>query len=59
MVRMLADGITAAGTDKNGHRRPRVMPGLGIAPWLQRSMGLRIRVLSLASAVLVPFWRAA
>jgi hypothetical protein len=56
---MLADGITAVGTDKNGHRRPRVMPGPGIAPWLQRSMGLRIRELSLASAVLVPFWRAA
>jgi integrase len=40
---MLADGITAADTDKNGHRRTRVMPGLGIAPWILRSMGLRIR----------------
>jgi integrase len=42
-VKMLADGITATGTDKNGRRRTRVMPGLGIAPWLQRTMGLRIR----------------
>ncbi|MDQ2814499.1 MAG: tyrosine-type recombinase/integrase [Actinomycetota bacterium] len=42
-VRMLAEGITAKGTDRNGHDRTRVMPGLGIAPWLQRTMGLRIR----------------
>jgi len=42
-VRMLAEGITAAGTDKNGRARTRVMPGVGIAPWLQRTMGLRIR----------------
>jgi hypothetical protein len=34
-VRMLADGITAAGKDRNGRKRTRVMPGLGIAPWLQ------------------------
>jgi len=42
-VQMLAEGITVAGTDKNGRKRTRVMPGLGIAPWLQRAMGLRIR----------------
>jgi integrase len=42
-VRMLAEGITAAGKDRNGRKRTRVMPGLGIAPWLQRTMGLRIR----------------
>jgi hypothetical protein len=42
-VRMLADGLTAAGTDSRGRRYTRVMPGLGIAPWLQRTMGLRIR----------------
>jgi integrase len=42
-VRMLAGGITATGTDRNGRKRTRVMPGLGIAPWLQRTMGLRIR----------------
>jgi integrase len=42
-VRMLAEGITAAGKDRNGHKRTRLMPGLGIAPWLQRTMGLRIR----------------
>jgi Phage integrase family len=42
-VRMLASGITVSGTDRNGHRRTRVMAGLGIAPWLQRTMGLRIR----------------
>ncbi|HEU5392851.1 MAG TPA: hypothetical protein VFV73_43880 [Streptosporangiaceae bacterium] len=40
---MLAEGITAVGTDKRGHRRTHVMPGTGIAPWLQRTMGLRIR----------------
>ena len=42
-VRMLAEGITVTGKDKNGHKRTRVMSGLGIAPWLQRTMGLRIR----------------
>jgi hypothetical protein len=31
-VRMLAEGITAAGTDKNGRPRTRAMSGLGIAP---------------------------
>jgi hypothetical protein len=31
-VRMLAAGITAAGRDRNGRTRTRVMPGLGIAP---------------------------
>jgi hypothetical protein len=43
VVRLLAEGITAAGPDKNGRSRTRVMPGVGIAPWLQRTMGLRIR----------------
>jgi integrase len=42
-VRMLADGLTVTGRDRNGHKRTRVMQGLGIAPWLQRTMGLRIR----------------
>jgi hypothetical protein len=42
-VAKLADGITAYGTDKLGRPRTRVMPGCGIAPWLQRTMGLRIR----------------
>jgi hypothetical protein len=42
-VRMLAGGITASGKDRNGRYYTRVMPGLGIAPWLQRTMGLRIR----------------
>jgi hypothetical protein len=42
-VRMLAEGVTVTGTDRNGHKRTRVMRGLGIAPWLQRTMGLRIR----------------
>ena len=42
-VRMLADGLTVTGQDRNGHKRTRVMSGLGIAPWLQRTMGLRIR----------------
>jgi hypothetical protein len=40
---MLATGITATRADKNGRPRTHVMPGLGIAPWLQRTMGLRIR----------------
>jgi hypothetical protein len=42
-VRMLAEGITAAGQDRTGRARTRVMPGAGIAPRLQRTMGLRIR----------------
>jgi hypothetical protein len=42
-VRMLAEGITVTGQDRNGRKRTRIMPGLGIAPWLQRTMGLRIR----------------
>jgi hypothetical protein len=42
-VAMVATGITATSTDKRGRTRTRVMPGLGIAPWLQRTMGLRIR----------------
>jgi integrase len=42
-VRKLADGLTSNGKDRNGRRRTRIMPGLGIAPWLQRTMGLRIR----------------
>jgi hypothetical protein len=31
-VRKLAEGITVTGQDRNGHRRTRVMPGLGIGP---------------------------
>jgi hypothetical protein len=42
-VRMLAEGITATAKDRNGRHYPHVKPGLGIAPWLQRTMGLRIR----------------
>jgi integrase len=42
-VRALAEGITRAGTDKLGRAYTRTSPGLGIAPWLQRTMGLRIR----------------
>jgi integrase len=42
-VWMLAEGITAHSTDKLGRPRTRVIPGAGIAPWLQRTMGLRIR----------------
>jgi hypothetical protein len=41
-VRKLADGLTVKASTKRGPRT-RVMPGLGIAPWLQRTMGLRIR----------------
>lgn len=41
-VRMLADGF-AVKTDTKRGPRTRVFPGLGIAPWLQRTMGLRIR----------------
>jgi integrase len=43
VVRTLADGLTVTGKDRHGHKRTRIMPGLGIAPWLQRTMGLRIR----------------
>ncbi|HEY0932793.1 MAG TPA: tyrosine-type recombinase/integrase [Trebonia sp.] len=42
-VRVLANGIIVAGKDRTGRKRTRVIPGLGIAPWLQRTMGLRIR----------------
>ena len=41
-VRMLADGLTVTADTKRGPRT-RIIPGLGIAPWLQRTMGLRIR----------------
>jgi len=41
-VRMLADGLTVKTSTKRGPRT-RIIPGLGIAPWLQRTMGLRIR----------------
>jgi len=41
-VRMLADGLTVKTSTKRGPWT-RVIPGLGIAPWLQRTMGLRIR----------------
>ena len=40
---MLAEGITVTRTDRNGRPRTHVMPGVGFAPWLQRTMGLRIR----------------
>jgi integrase len=42
-VRVLADGYAFTVTDKRGRARTRRTPGLGIAPWLQRTMGLRIR----------------
>jgi integrase len=42
VVRMLADGLTVTSGTRRGPRT-RVIPGLGIAPWLQRTMGLRIR----------------
>jgi hypothetical protein len=42
-VRMLAEGVTVTCQDRNGRKRTRVIKGLGIAPWLQRTMGLRIR----------------
>jgi integrase len=41
-VRMIADGISAPVQTRRGPRA-HVIPGLGIAPWLQRTMGLRIR----------------
>jgi integrase len=41
-VRMLADGLTVKTGTRRGPRT-RIIPGLGIAPWLQRTMGLRIR----------------
>ncbi len=40
-VAMLADGLTV--TTGTKRRRTWPIPGLGIAPWLQRTMGLRIR----------------
>jgi integrase len=42
-VAALATGLTVTRTDTAGRARTRVLPGLGIAPWLQRTMGLRIR----------------
>jgi integrase len=41
-VRKLAAGLSINTPTKRG-QWTRVMPGLGIAPWLQRTMGLRIR----------------
>jgi hypothetical protein len=41
-VGMLADGLTVTIATKTGPRKV-TAPGLGIAPWLQRTMGLRIR----------------
>ncbi len=38
-VAMLADGIWVS----DGHGRRRFLPGVGVAAWLQRTMGLRIR----------------
>jgi hypothetical protein len=43
IVAMLAGGITVTRPDTSGKDRTHFMPGLGIAPWLQRTMGLRIR----------------
>jgi hypothetical protein len=37
VVTMLADGLTVMADTKRG-KWTRVMPGLGIAPWLQRTM---------------------
>ena len=42
-VAILSEGITVTRTDTTGRARTWVLPGLGIAPWLQRTMGLRIR----------------
>jgi integrase len=42
-VRTLADGITVTKVSQRGWSYPHEMHGLGIAPWLQRTMGLRIR----------------
>jgi integrase len=42
VVATLAAGLTAKADTKRG-KWTRVLPGLGIAPWLQRTMGLRIR----------------
>jgi integrase len=42
-VRRLADGLAGILPDKAGRSRMRFVAGLGIAPWLQRTMGLRIR----------------
>ncbi len=42
-VWILSEGITATSTDTRGRARTHALPGLGIAPWLQRTMGLRIR----------------
>jgi integrase len=42
VVALLADGLSVVVDTKRG-KWTRVMPGLGIAPWLQRTMGLRIR----------------
>jgi hypothetical protein len=40
-VKTLADGLTV--TTGTTRRRTWAVPGMGIAPWLQRTMGLRIR----------------
>jgi hypothetical protein len=42
-VTALSTGITATRTDTRGRARTHALPGLGVAPWLQRTMGLRIR----------------
>ncbi len=42
-VRMLAEGSQRSARTRTAVARTRVMPGVGIAPWLQRTMGLRIR----------------
>jgi hypothetical protein len=42
-VRVLADGISGIFPDQAGRYRMRDTAGVGIAAWLQRTMGLRIR----------------
>jgi hypothetical protein len=43
VVAVLAGGLRVTVRDKTGRERARVLAGLGVAPWLQRTMGLRIR----------------
>jgi len=42
-VAQLADGMTATRPTKTGKARTVVLQGVGLAAWLQRTMGLRIR----------------
>jgi integrase len=43
VVRTLAEGMKITRTAKDGRTRAFTVRGVGIAPWLQRTMGLRIR----------------